>query len=193
MPIAPPRRAAVLTYTPIEDVETTLQTMWALAHEASLAPWCISQATQAQRHLRLDDYDSHAAYRLARLQALWRWMRNHVAYINDGAAGERVQSPEVTLRERAGDCDDQATLLAAMILATFDVVETPDGAAWPATFAVCGEVCKQAGEPAGRWVHVYVVADCGGQLVPLDPTARPGFAFGETPGVAGWAHAIWHP
>jgi transglutaminase-like putative cysteine protease len=48
-----------------------------------------------------------------RLQA---WVQDNIRYIHDPPDVELVQTPQYTLQQRAGDCDDQATLLAAMLL-----------------------------------------------------------------------------
>lgn len=49
------------------------------------------------------------------MQALYLWVREHVRYRKDPVGLEWVQTPERTIRERAGDCDDMATLLAALV------------------------------------------------------------------------------
>ncbi|MGV1080693.1 MAG: transglutaminase domain-containing protein [Candidatus Nanopelagicales bacterium] len=48
---------------------------------------------------------------------LYRWVRDNIRYRKDPRGVEWLQSPERTVRERAGDCDDIATLLAAFIQA----------------------------------------------------------------------------
>lgn len=48
------------------------------------------------------------------LGALYRFVRDNVRYRFDPLGLEWVQSPERTLRELAGDCDDMATLLAGL-------------------------------------------------------------------------------
>jgi hypothetical protein len=50
----------------------------------------------------------------AELAALYRWVRDHIRYRFDPVGLEWVQSPERTVKEEAGDCDDMATLLAAL-------------------------------------------------------------------------------
>lgn len=51
-------------------------------------------------------------------RALQSWVQNNIRYVRDPVNVELVQSPEVTLKLLTGDCDDQATLLAAMLTAT---------------------------------------------------------------------------
>jgi len=48
------------------------------------------------------------------LAALLNFVRLNVRYLRDPVQFERVQTPQVTLRIKSGDCDDMATLLAAM-------------------------------------------------------------------------------
>jgi hypothetical protein len=42
------------------------------------------------------------------------WVRTHLRYIGDPATSEWVQTPEITLAMRGGDCDDLSVLIAAM-------------------------------------------------------------------------------
>ena len=48
----------------------------------------------------------------ARLQ---NYVRNNIQYVKDINGVETVQTPERTLQNRAGDCDDQSVLLATML------------------------------------------------------------------------------
>lgn len=50
----------------------------------------------------------------AELGALYRWVRDYIRYRFDPVGVEWLQSPSRTLEEGAGDCDDIATLLAAL-------------------------------------------------------------------------------
>lgn len=51
-------------------------------------------------------------------RALQVFVQNCIRYVRDPVNVELVQTPEVTLKLSAGDCDDQSTLLAAMLDAT---------------------------------------------------------------------------
>lgn len=51
-------------------------------------------------------------------RALQTWVQNCIRYVRDPVDVELVQTPEVTLKLATGDCDDQSTLLAAMLAAT---------------------------------------------------------------------------
>ena len=48
------------------------------------------------------------------LFALYKWVRDYIRYRFDPVGLEWVQSPQRTVKERAGDCDDMAVLLAAL-------------------------------------------------------------------------------
>ena len=58
--------------------------------------------------------DSHAPTETAR--ALFHWVQTNIRYVYDPVGLETVQSPEVTLRIKAGDCDDHAGLMAALAM-----------------------------------------------------------------------------
>ncbi len=98
------------------------------------------------------------------IQALFDWQRRAIAF--RGEKGETLQTPLVTLRLRAGDCDDHATLLAALLQA----------------LGYSTRFTTVAGDPrhAGEFSHVYLeVRDkAEGGWIPLDttvPRARPGW------------------
>ncbi len=48
----------------------------------------------------------------AQAQAILSWVQNNVYYVNE--VGEQIQSPWATIREKNGDCDDMALLIASM-------------------------------------------------------------------------------
>lgn len=47
--------------------------------------------------------------------AIYKWMVRNVNYVRDPWDVERIQSPFVTITQRAGDCDDHAILGAALL------------------------------------------------------------------------------
>lgn len=86
--------------------------------------------------------------------ALCRWVRAHIQYVRDIRDVETVQTPVVTLAYKQGDCDDQSTLLAALLESVgfetrFRAVKT---------------------DPIGPFVHVVCEAHIDGQWVPLETT-----------------------
>lgn len=93
----------------------TLSIMKRLAREAVNAPTQLArnQALEIFRGAGLRSRDW-----IGEAKALQQWIQNCIRYVRDPVDVELVQTPEVTLKNRTGDCDDQATLLAAMLKAT---------------------------------------------------------------------------
>lgn len=48
---------------------------------------------------------------------LWNWVRTHVYYLDDPRNDDHFQTPEVTMKRLAGDCDDQTILLGSLLRA----------------------------------------------------------------------------
>ncbi len=95
------------------------------------------------------------------VQSIWDLAREYIRFRADPLHTERIRTPErmvaeaVTLGGTEGDCDDTATLCAALILC----------AGLRAGFAV-------AADSLTRWDHVYAVAfpsDGSGSVLTCDP------------------------
>jgi transglutaminase-like putative cysteine protease len=99
------------------------------------------------------DYASEVA-------ALHAFVRDRIRYVRDILGTETVQTPERTLANEAGDCDDKATLLASLLRAIG--VNTR---------------FEAVGFAPGTWSHVIVQAFVGGRWLPLETTldVRPGW------------------
>jgi hypothetical protein len=95
-------------------------------------------------------------------RALFEWVRRHVRYQKDPVGIETVQSPVVTLRLRAGDCDDHAALLASLAIAV----------GIPARFRVLGA-------SADNFIHIVPELYAGGRWWWADTTER--LPFGVRP------------
>lgn len=105
-------------------------------------------------------------------EAIRAWVAANVEFRRDPEGLELVQSPEVTLSNGIGDCDDQATLVAAMLGSI---------RAAPVAYALC-QLNGQTG-----FGHVLAMARIGGQWVPLE-TIKKGIRAGEWPqGVQGYS------
>jgi transglutaminase-like putative cysteine protease len=80
-------------------------------------------------------------------EALQLWVRDNIRFLGDVEGVETLQTPDLTLEQRAGDCDDQSILLATLLTSighparfvavdlgqggfSHVFVETPIGAAW---------------------------------------------------------------
>ena len=94
------------------------------------------------------------------IHLLHEYVRDHIAYVKDIAGVETVQTPDVTLYNRAGDCDDKAVLLAALL----------ESIGHPTRFIAIGTTPE-------RFSHVFVETKVGGKWMALDPTE---------PYAAGW-------
>lgn len=86
--------------------------------------------------------------------AVANWVRAHIRYTRDIRDVETIQTPDVTIENGAGDCDDQSTLVATLLEAIgfqtrFRAVKTERG---------------------GPFVHVLAEAEIHGEWVPLETT-----------------------
>lgn len=93
----------------------TVKLMKRLAKEAIRSP---TQAVRAQALEIFRANNLQARQWIPEIAALQRWVQKNITYTRDPVEVELVQTPEVTLKLRRGDCDDQATLLGAMLEAT---------------------------------------------------------------------------
>jgi transglutaminase-like putative cysteine protease len=88
------------------------------------------------------------------VEALHRYVRDGIRYLPDPEDSELVQTPVVTMQLEHGDCDDKATLLAALLKSIRH----------PARYVAVGY------EP-GKFSHVYVETRIGERWIPLETTA----------------------
>lgn len=52
---------------------------------------------------------------IGQVLVVYEFVRDHVRYVHDVDGMEGLQTPDVTLEIRAGDCDDKVTLLCALL------------------------------------------------------------------------------
>lgn len=137
----------------------TVRVMRQLVDEAQADPEFVRFAIDLVRNV--PEYDE-----LGEVSALYSWVLGNIRYTKDPINKEKLYPPKETLRIGAGDCDDMATLLAALTAAIgyrsrlVTIGADPD---YPQDFS-----------------HVYaeVEAPAGSEnWIPLD-AARPGAAFG---------------
>lgn len=86
--------------------------------------------------------------------AITFWVRDHIRYVRDVNDVETVQTPLKTLDFGQGDCDDQATLMGALLQAV--------------GFRTRFMAVKLS--PSGPYVHVLTQAHINGDWVPLETT-----------------------
>lgn len=89
------------------------------------------------------------------IDRIFIWVRDCIRYTRDVRGVETVQEPLVTLDYRQGDCDDQVTLLAALLEAIG--VQTR---------------FKAVGFAPHHFQHVYLEARNNGEWIALDPTEQ---------------------
>ena len=119
-----------------------------------------SLATTICRGIEPGDYNSE-------IYALYSWVRQNIRYAKDPHDVEWVQSPRALLESGQGDCDDIATILAALCMAMghecrFLVVGFEDGA--PShVFCQCAVRSRASLDGGGNggknWVTLDPVAD----------------------------------
>ena len=92
---------------------------------------------------------------LAEMDALFRMVRDSIRYTNDIHDVETLSTPDKTLAQRVGDCDDKATLLATLL----------ESVGYPTRFVVAGYSLP------GLFEHVYLQArGDDGEWISMDPT-----------------------
>jgi len=94
---------------PYRGTVQTIDEMRRLALAAQISWPLRSLVEDVCRGLRGKDY-------LSELAALYHFVWRTIRYQRDPRTVELVKTPEATLATRVGDCDDQATLLAALVL-----------------------------------------------------------------------------
>lgn len=97
-------------------------------------------------HLAQKDYFNE-------IKSLHRFVRDQIRYVKDIRGIETVQTPDVTLAIRAGDCDDKSVLLAALL----------ESIGHPTRFVAIGF-------KPDDFVHVYVETRIGTSWVPVETT-----------------------
>jgi transglutaminase-like putative cysteine protease len=87
------------------------------------------------------------------LRLIHRFVRDQIRYVKDIRGVETVQTPDVTLSLKAGDCDDKSVLLAAML----------EAIGHPTRFVAVGF-------KPDDFAHVYVESRIGTAWIPLETT-----------------------
>lgn len=101
------------------------------------------------------------------IDRIFSWVRDNVRYTRDVVGVETVQTPAKTLEYMQGDCDDQVTLLGALL----------ESVGVRARF-------KAVGFTPGHFQHVFLEArdDSSGRWIALDPTMQVSVGW-KPPGV----------
>lgn len=119
-----------------------------------------SLVNEGRKTIRIRQAATSAAFltpekdELAEVQAVFILVRDGVRYLRDIHDVETLSSPEMTLAQRVGDCDDKTTLLAALL----------ESIGYPTRFVVAGY--SQPGEVE----HVYLQVFARGEWIDADAT-----------------------
>lgn len=92
-----------------------------------------------------------------------RYVSNQIRYVRDVQGVETVQAPDVTLRDKSGDCDDQAVLVGALLCSI----------GHPVRFVAVGF-------RPGQFAHVYAETPIGIDWVAVETTMK-GWPLGRKP------------
>ena len=94
------------------------------------------------------------------IKAIHAFVRDSIKYVRDVRGVETVATPVKTLEFRAGDCDDQAVLLASLL----------ESVGHPTRFVAIKSALF------GGYVHVYTETKIGNRWIPLETTEnmKPG-------------------
>lgn len=93
--------------------------------------------------------------------ALFEWVRDSVRYVRDIVDVETLSTPDKTLEQLIGDCDDQSVLLAALL----------ESVGYPTRFVVAGYSIP------GHFDHVYLEVNVDGEWIACDPTVNEAFGW----------------
>lgn len=111
---APPARLYVIPNGRAGTL-ATLKTMRQLVRDSLRAP---AQTIRLQAISILREARVPARQYRREADVLQQWVRDRIRYLKDPVGIELVQAPERTLQIGMGDCDDKATLLAALLCAS---------------------------------------------------------------------------
>jgi len=102
----------------------------------------------------------------AELVAVYHWVDAHIRFVRDIRGVETLQSPEITLRLAAGDCDDHAILMAALL----------ENLGFRTRFHALGFA-------PGAFSHVLAEAFYDGKWIPLETTVQGAYIGWYPPAV----------
>lgn len=106
----PPPAQLLSIRSGVGGVTDTLKVMAQLARQYKVHPLLVQTANRIIAGCAGRD-------QVCELEQLQNWVRNRIRYAADPVDVEKVQTPDYTLQEGYGDCDDQSVLLATFLLA----------------------------------------------------------------------------
>lgn len=148
-----PHSELALIPSGVDGVRATLAKMVSLAREYRRHPLIRELAEEVIEHVPARD-------RPGNVRALWQFVRRFIKYVPDIRNVETLHTPIRLLKNRAGDCDDQALLLAALLESVGQ-----------------GTRFVAMGFQRGRYSHVLAETWLGGGWVPLETTVERPFGW----------------
>lgn len=131
----------------VAGIKATIRRMRSLVEEWRTNPAIVSAARSLVFHtIEKDDYSE--------VNALYIFVRDSIRYVRDVNGVETLSTPYYTLKSRSGDCDDQTTLLAALL----------EAIGYPTKFVV------GAFQSDDQYDHVYLRTLVNDEWVGCDPT-----------------------
>lgn len=144
----------------------TLKVMSALVKAGKKDPTIRAKAVALTQHLKQKD-------RIGEVKALWSFVKNNIRYVRDIRDVETVHTPQQVLRQEAGDCDDKALLLCALL----------ESIGHPSAFWAIGT------KKPGQFSHVLALTRLGPKgWFPLETTEPVDFGWMPSNVVASMKH-----
>jgi len=145
----------------IGGIKATLAHMTAYVREYKKNPDVRALARSLVSYLVEKDFRAEVAL-------IFDYVQKNIRYLQDIADVETLQTPLITMQYEAGDCDDKATLLAALL----------ESIGHKTRFVA-------AGFNGGDIEHVFVETLIANIWVPLDPTENYDMGW-MPPGITAW-------
>lgn len=145
----------------------TVRVMRQLARQGSRSMRVRAAATQVV-YMQPERSDVHE------VQSIFDYVRDHIRYIRDPLFYEAVATPDQVLSLGYGDCDDKATLLAAML----------ESVGYLSRFVVTGYNDPETPE------HVYLQVLIRGQWIDADPTEHKPLGYAPPNPVFYWTEKV---
>lgn len=142
--------ATPMQRVPNATMAETLRAMRTVAHQGKKDLAVRNLAEQVTSAVAQGDYSSEAL-------AIYYWVCKNIRYVRDIDGVEFLKTPSRLLKDPAGDCDDIAALLAAMLMSIGN----------PVGFAIAS---FKPGSPAFSHVYVELLTPHG--PVAIDPVAN---------------------
>lgn len=166
----PPLLAGVLIATPDGKAGAyhTVGLMRAMVQDAKISPEVLQCA-----HSLIGLSPQHGEATEA--DTLFRFVRDDVRYIPDVLGVETLTEPAYVLARMSGDCDDKATLLAALL----------ESVGKPTRFVLAGYTPEHR-----EYEHVYLQTLIDGEWLTMDPSVPVPMGW-EAPGaVVYWRESV---